>query len=381
MATLTVNPDSGTGGTTTDASLQEAKAGWVNLRAGADPFITAQYVGIIGDSGDWLHLFRSIFTFDTSPIPAGATITRAVLTLTGSGVSYNQGSLTAVVVKATPADVASIATSDWAQWVATAWSDTLVWPAPASVGTQFSFELNAAGMAGINLAGITSLMVMLDADRANSDPGWASNQLNYFQFYMAETYQYAPELYIEYTPAPTTNTPALFGRTPAILTPTVVKACGLIGGSAVLLAPTVVWVAPVRPLITPSVVASPMTLPVPSVANLPLLRTPLQALPRTIYASAGNVGRSVRLELKNKGGGAIPLRDSPPVTVYVVDQDGNLDQTVVATIDDADLGVISFIPNLSTAGQYDVEIKVAWGTSFTTIVPSRGTITLLVGGA
>lgn len=112
---------------------------------------------------------RAIFQFDTSII---GTDVASVATFEPylETKSDNMGGLSVVVVGCNPANANAIVAADYQTRLTTALSD-VVTLASMSNGSYITFTFTPAGLAYINGAGNTPLMLIFEEDRAGTDPG------------------------------------------------------------------------------------------------------------------------------------------------------------------------------------------------------------------
>ncbi len=141
--------------------------------------------------------YKSIVSFDTSSIPAGATITQATLRLRRGTVSGTNpftilGSCLVDIHSTGFGGSTAFATSDW-QVAATATGVATMSNAAAN-GDWSEGTLNAAGRAAVNTSGTTQLRVAFSVDD-NDDNGY-----DYMGFYSGEnaTANNRPQLVITY---------------------------------------------------------------------------------------------------------------------------------------------------------------------------------------
>lgn len=204
--------------TTTDGSVRRSSVdeGWTTLTAGAgtsqssdQAAVTAWFMQASATTNQWQGLTRTIYTFDTSAIGAGATISAAVFSL----ASYDAASLdnlsatpTTDIYGATPGDNAALAASDYGQCGATSYTGSPVaWASLDLTDTNYNdFTFDATGRAAINGSGITALSVRnANYDVADTPPTWSSGQQSQWFVYHADQAGTTtdPKLVVTYTPA------------------------------------------------------------------------------------------------------------------------------------------------------------------------------------
>lgn len=185
FSTLTVYPDAGTGATTVDGTVEREPIigeNWATIRAGAGSAKNAtqasgQFYRMIGSvTADTFGILdRSIYTFDTSPLGAGATISAATISFYGSSVRTDAASPTAQVVAATPAANNALANADYGQLGSTAFS-TAIAAGSWSTSAYNDFALNTNGKANISKTGVSGFGGIEGAyDLTGTDPGDLTN--------------------------------------------------------------------------------------------------------------------------------------------------------------------------------------------------------------
>jgi lysyl endopeptidase len=167
-----------------------------NVGGGGNASDSTTSAARVGDFSDDTQ-YRSIFSFDTSSIPDGATVTAATLrikrgSLTGTSPFTTHGTCTVDMSSAFGGNVA-FANGDFE--AAASASGVASMSHPASNGTFSTGTLNAAGRTAVNKTGKTQFRVYMtleDNDDAGSD---------YMGFYTGEAAAgNRPELVITYTP-------------------------------------------------------------------------------------------------------------------------------------------------------------------------------------
>jgi hypothetical protein len=211
-ATLTVYPDTGTGGTTVDGYLgRNIIAGdtWAAIRDGAgtvantgsSPEFHAQ-IKAYTSTDKWESIHRSIFTFDTSPIGSGGTVNSAVFSLKLNSKADPDSWGTAFnIFSASPSSDNALVFSDYGQLGTTGYSTAKAY-ADMTAGSYNDFTLNATGVAAINKSGITKLGGReSNYDATDTTPTWASGSNAYFYGYFADSTGTTsdPYLTVDYT--------------------------------------------------------------------------------------------------------------------------------------------------------------------------------------
>lgn len=219
MATLTVYPTAGVGGTTGDAWFDNFNdAGtptWAQMRAGTNAVLevdnTSANTSIVefgGNATTWRRIIRSGFTFDTSALGAGATITSATFSIYGTAKVDNLTITPNVNIYGwTPSVDYNFPASDFAiaNWGSTAFCDTAITYTGWSTAGYNDFALNAAGLAAISLTGITKIACRnVNYDITGTEPSLAANSSSLSGYYSDQTgTTNDPKLVITYTPGGT----------------------------------------------------------------------------------------------------------------------------------------------------------------------------------
>lgn len=219
MSTLTVYPDSGTGGTTTDGDVLRSIASpgetFGTIRGGAGTGVGSTDEGKIQLSAtttlnQYGALIRFIATFDTSPLTSSATISATVCSLAGEGTkqTIGLGATPIHIATATPASNNSLVNADYGQTGSTSFANiaSLSWVQGSSYN---DFTLDANGIANVSKTGISRFSWRLGWDIDNSFGGvWVSNLDTTFGFWTADASGTStdPKLVITYTLPATART-------------------------------------------------------------------------------------------------------------------------------------------------------------------------------
>lgn len=182
MAELTVYPDAGTGNTTVDgpvARYNTSGDSWADIRTGAGNLTepTSSAVDCVryrcdANTDKWDFMYRAIFTFDTSALGSGASISAADFCIYITGID-NSFTDSLAVVGATPANDNNLVDADYGQVGSTLYA-TAVALAGLSTSQYNNISLNATGLAAISKTGITKLGTRGEHDRSDSEPAWSS---------------------------------------------------------------------------------------------------------------------------------------------------------------------------------------------------------------
>ena len=167
--------NSGGGGTPTTVTFNNTdnNDGYVKATtSGGSPatgssFMENYYGLAIGHGSDG-KFNRTILSFDTSSIPASATIQRAYITVdlnSSSGDPWSGGNTLVIDLNNGCIGSCTIGTGDWAETTsATAVSNLVRWTS----GSQTSTDFNAAGLSAINKSGTTQLKLRFTADQSST---------------------------------------------------------------------------------------------------------------------------------------------------------------------------------------------------------------------
>lgn len=206
MATLTVNPATGSGGTTMDGAMANGYAvSWASARSTVqgdgvgstwDPTATNNRIrGLQNGSG--FYMGRGGMTFDTSSLTAAANISSAVLSVFGTSTNFVNADLTSLVpVSFNPANKGTFVDSDWTTVVYSACATAINF-ASLSQSAYNDFTLNATGISNISKTGITSFAFITGLDLNNTGPAVSGND-NIFEYLSADGAS-KPKLVITYT--------------------------------------------------------------------------------------------------------------------------------------------------------------------------------------
>ena len=150
----------------------------------------------------WSQLWRSVVTFDTSALGAGAIISAATIYFTGMvGVTNESGATpNATLVTANPATPDVLVNADYniAKFGTTALAppiDILAWNGSGSN----SFVLNADGRANISKTGVSKFGGRAHSDIAGSGEDWVCDAQDVVYFRTAEAGTHIPMMQVLYT--------------------------------------------------------------------------------------------------------------------------------------------------------------------------------------
>lgn len=138
-------------------------------------------------AANWAQLVRSIFLFDTSPLPDSSIITNAIFSLYGVDKLDELGALPDInVYSSNPASDIALVAADYATLGNVAFCDTPISYAAWAVGYN-DFILNAAGIAAISKTDRTKMGVRnVNRDVAGIAPPWISLARSRLRGYFTE---------------------------------------------------------------------------------------------------------------------------------------------------------------------------------------------------
>jgi len=221
VPTLTFYPDAHPESTSVDGRVSSGeKLTWAEAiaDAGFEYNDTALELAVVhfdcsSIQDKYIYLVRGIFLFDTSAIPAGATILYAYLWIHGAPSKVDtHGWLPDVnVYAAAPASDDALIATDFASLGSTPFCDTPIGYNSWLDNGYNIFALNAAGLAAIAKGGITKLGLRnANYDVAGKPPEWVETYgLDACQLVACCAEKgdgYKPKLVVTYTVAPTVTT-------------------------------------------------------------------------------------------------------------------------------------------------------------------------------
>lgn len=203
--TSTFYPDPNAETTCVDGYCSESTAqSWSSLRAdvgsshndNSSPLIIATLSSAVTDQ--FYSMSRSICLFDTSSL-AGQTVTAATFGATYYTHSSTYSETASVaLVGSTPASNTDLVNSDYMELGDARYSDSDV--EDTSWSGVMTWDMNATGIAAIDVDGITKLGLVLGFDVDNSPPSWlASGKQATLQVRSAENTGTASDPYLEVT--------------------------------------------------------------------------------------------------------------------------------------------------------------------------------------
>lgn len=148
-------------------------------------------------SNQFQRLDRGVTTFDTTPVPANATITSVQLTVYGSAKGSGLGQPDLDVVDVSLAATNDIVTGDYDAFGTTVYA-SVAYTSYASAGGANNFSVPAAS---VTKEGVSQYGFRTSWDTDNSAPSWVSGADTYFSFTNADNGSSIPCLTVEYTTA------------------------------------------------------------------------------------------------------------------------------------------------------------------------------------
>lgn len=206
--TLTAYPAAGQGGTTSDTwcGRNTVDETFATIRSSAGNEATndsSLYAWLQASTtlNQFVRQIRSIMTFDTSSLGAGANVSSATLSLWGQNAGpQSLGTPSLVICKATPASNGTIVAADYSQ-VLTASSYSTVGTVNVTNTVYTDCALNAAGISNVSLTGVSGFGATTGWDASGSFTGtWVSGGQSSYQFASSDTVGTAndPKLVITY---------------------------------------------------------------------------------------------------------------------------------------------------------------------------------------
>lgn len=214
MAILTVYPDPDAEITSVDGFVGRTgvSESWATIIAGAgntssDNAPTGNFIaaGATGTSNLWESLIRSIFLFDTSALGASASISAAVLSLTGTSKLDPSGLAPNIdIYTSTPASNTALANADYSQLGSTSQTGSPISYTSYSTTGYNDFTFNATGIGNISKTGVSKFGARnANYDVAGTAPTWSAGTAFRLQGIYADTAGTStdPKLVITYTTA------------------------------------------------------------------------------------------------------------------------------------------------------------------------------------
>ena len=214
MATITLNPT--VSGAPTSNGASDNWAAHHNLATataisltGGDSVNTA-LIEASTTTNEFTGIARGAFIFNLATLGVGATINSATFKFWVTGKTDQLGGSGAIALcNFTPASYSTIATTDFTDGVemGTTIQATNLTIAGLTTGALNTWTLNAAGLANLTTQSGLSIgfALRVERDRANTAPTWGSGELSRIYGSIGSNGTYQPELYIDYTPLPSSS--------------------------------------------------------------------------------------------------------------------------------------------------------------------------------
>lgn len=206
---VTLYPDADPETTSVDGRVaqQDHDQSWLQAHGGlgniAEDNISNLSADVSSDTiaypNKWWRIQRAILLFDTSSIPAGATILSAILSVYSTSKACDFAGSSFAVFSSNPASNTGLVTSDYRRLGSTPLSNAIACGDIDAAGWN-EFTLNGAGRAAIAKGSITKLGIReATYDARNTAPGpWAADKSIGFVFNAAETGSNIPKLTVTY---------------------------------------------------------------------------------------------------------------------------------------------------------------------------------------
>ena len=128
------------------------------------------------NTNKWDNISRDYYLFDTSAIGPD-TIDSATLSLVTTTIGDARGNDYSAIVNTTPSSNTDIASADYGQSGTTLMANTIKLSDITEGGSTYTdFALITAGINAVAGDGVTKLGGRIEADRADAEPTWGSNQ-------------------------------------------------------------------------------------------------------------------------------------------------------------------------------------------------------------
>ncbi len=210
--TLTKYPDAGDPGTTTcdgyamrhgvDETFPTivAGAGTTLVNSNASDYL---YLLSTATTNQFSQLRRIIWTFDTSALGSGATISAATMSVWGLDKRNDFGSTDFTLVAASPASNTGLVAADYQTLGSTSFGSVAYASFDGTNTVYTDIAVNGSGLTAIAKTGITRYGARFEWDRAGTfGGGWGTTSVNYYQINMADNASgtaKAPKLVVTFT--------------------------------------------------------------------------------------------------------------------------------------------------------------------------------------
>ena len=160
--------------------------------SGVGGYVSASNALRVGDTSAKLQQI-ALFSFDTSSIPDGATITSAIVSVARTGITGDPSVLGSLVVDIKNGYYGTLTTPEIIDFeAASSTTSVATLPYPTTNNTYVSSSLNSSGMANVNKTGLTQFKLRFTTDDDND----GSN--DYLSIGDGGTANYKPKLEVTY---------------------------------------------------------------------------------------------------------------------------------------------------------------------------------------
>ena len=126
--------------------------------------------------------WRGLITWNTSAIPDGATITSAIVSVSGNDKLNELGTVNFAIIDANPSNKSAYVMGDYNRTTFTRMAPDLPFASFTNgPGTWNNFTLNPSGLANISKTGLTTFMFTHSVDVDNGTLTWANNSMSAFE--------------------------------------------------------------------------------------------------------------------------------------------------------------------------------------------------------
>ena len=203
----TFYPDSCPTSTSVDGQAYETTdAVWATIRADAGDGSTNCAVAMEATIGSgaggnaYDYFYRMIMLFDTSTLPAGATISSATFDFIANTINdqfAEAGSI--ALLNSTPASNTALVNADYTQIGTTRQAADIALSTITVDGNYDVWPLNATGLASIDTSGITKFGARQVSDLDDQEPTWSIYKYQTFSIWASQKAGSEPRLVVTYT--------------------------------------------------------------------------------------------------------------------------------------------------------------------------------------
>ena len=160
------------------------------------------YIATYSATNLWGSLYRSFYSFDTSSLGAGASISGATFGYYGYSKSDGLSCTPSVNLYGwVPSSNANtLVNGDYSKRGTTAFCDTPITYSGWSTSGYNNFALNASGIGNISKTGVSCFSLLNDSyDVAGTQPNWVTSAASYLRGYTSDNGSNEPQLVVTYT--------------------------------------------------------------------------------------------------------------------------------------------------------------------------------------